>query len=137
MAFRRKQTPFIGQKCTYEKGTKNLGRALPPSSFGQNPKEQLLFFVKPSLIHSLNHCDHVNFSIIEQPHQFFFKFQPEMREAEKKLRSERRVMCAFMWNQLRSSTSKHLSDGDDISTTPITLPSIALQRYIFTLERKH
>ena len=28
--------------------TKNLGRALPPS-FGQNPKEQHFFFVKPSL----------------------------------------------------------------------------------------
>ena len=31
-----------------EKWTKNLGRALPPS-FGQNPKEQLLFFGRPSL----------------------------------------------------------------------------------------
>ena len=29
-----------------------MGRALPPS-FGQNPKEQLLFFVKPSLIVSV------------------------------------------------------------------------------------
>ena len=40
-------TPFIDQKYTYEKVTKNLDRALPPPSFGQNPKEHLLFFVKP------------------------------------------------------------------------------------------
>ena len=77
--------------------TKNFGRAPHPLIWTKS-KEQLLFFVKPSLNHSLNHCDHVNFSIIDQPHQSFFKFQPEMREAEKKLRSERRVMCAFMWN---------------------------------------
>ena len=33
-----------------EKWTKSLGRALPsPPSFGQNPKEQLLFFGRPSL----------------------------------------------------------------------------------------
>ena len=30
LAFWRKQTPFIDQNCTYEKQTKNLGRALPP-----------------------------------------------------------------------------------------------------------
>ena len=30
LAFRRKWTPFVDQKCTYEKVTKNLGRALPP-----------------------------------------------------------------------------------------------------------
>ena len=39
LAFWRKHTAFIDQKCTYEKVTKNLGKALPPS-FGQNPKEQ-------------------------------------------------------------------------------------------------
>ena len=49
LAFCRKYTPFIDQKCTYEKWTKNLGRALPPTSFGQNPNEQLLFFGRPSL----------------------------------------------------------------------------------------
>ena len=30
LAFWRKKTPFIDQKCTYEKLTKNMGRALPP-----------------------------------------------------------------------------------------------------------
>ena len=30
LAFWRKQTPIIDQKCTHEKVTKNLGRALPP-----------------------------------------------------------------------------------------------------------
>ena len=34
---------FIDQKCTSWKCDKNLGRALPPPSFGQNPKEQPLF----------------------------------------------------------------------------------------------
>ena len=44
LAFWRKETPFIDQKCTYEKVPKKLGRALPqPPSFGQNPKEQQLF----------------------------------------------------------------------------------------------
>ena len=42
LAFWREQTPFIDRKSTYEKVTKNLGRALPPS-FGQNPKEQQFF----------------------------------------------------------------------------------------------
>ena len=46
-------TPLIDQKCTYEKVPKNLGRALPPS-FGQNPKEQQLFFVRPSLMELLS-----------------------------------------------------------------------------------
>ena len=30
LSFWRKYTPFIDQKCTYEKVTKILGRALPP-----------------------------------------------------------------------------------------------------------
>ena len=42
-------TPFNDPKCTYEKVTKNLDRALPLPSFGQDPKEQQLLFVKPSL----------------------------------------------------------------------------------------
>ena len=37
----------LGKVC--EKRTTNLGRALPPLSFGQNLKEQLLFFGRPSL----------------------------------------------------------------------------------------
>ena len=32
LAFRRKKTPFIDQKCTHENVTKNLGRALPIES---------------------------------------------------------------------------------------------------------
>ena len=35
--------PFIDQKSTYEKVKKDLGRALPPPSLEQNPKEQQLF----------------------------------------------------------------------------------------------
>ena len=38
--------PKLTQYAVCEKWTNNLGRA-PPPSFGQNPKEQLLFFVKP------------------------------------------------------------------------------------------
>ena len=49
LAFWRKKTPFINQKCTYEKVPKKLGRAPPPRSFGQNPKEQQFFFGTPSL----------------------------------------------------------------------------------------
>ena len=43
LAFWRKQTPFIDQKCTFEKVPKKLGRALPTPSFGQNAKEQQFF----------------------------------------------------------------------------------------------
>ena len=35
--------------CTYEEVTTNLGRALPPPSFGQHPKEQQFFLVRSSL----------------------------------------------------------------------------------------
>ena len=42
-------SPFIDQKCTSENVTKKLGS--PPPSFGQNPKEEQIFFVKPSQIH--------------------------------------------------------------------------------------
>ena len=45
------------QKCTYEKVTKNLGMALPPLSFGQNPKEQQLFFRE-----TIPYCDVVKFA---------------------------------------------------------------------------
>ena len=49
LAFLRKWTSFIDQKCTCEKVTKNLVRALsPPPSFGQS-KRTATFFVKPSL----------------------------------------------------------------------------------------
>ena len=48
LAFWRKQTHLIDQKCTYEKATKNSGKFGPPS-FGQNPKDQKLFFGTPSL----------------------------------------------------------------------------------------
>ena len=39
----------MDQKCTYEKVTKKLGRALTPSSFGENPQEQQqqVFFRDP------------------------------------------------------------------------------------------
>ena len=47
LAFWRKLTPFIGQKCTYEKVPKNW--AGPPPLFGQNPKEQQFFLRIPSL----------------------------------------------------------------------------------------
>ena len=46
---KKSSPPKFDQKCTSEKVPKNLGRALPPS-FGQNPKEQQLFFVRPSLM---------------------------------------------------------------------------------------
>ena len=36
---RREKTPFVDQKCTYEKVTKNLGRAL-PLTFGPEPSYQ-------------------------------------------------------------------------------------------------
>ena len=49
LALWRKKTPFLDQKCTYEKVPKKLGMALPPPSFGQNPKEQLLFSVNRPL----------------------------------------------------------------------------------------
>ena len=47
LAFWRKCTPFIDQKCTYEKVPKIW--AGPPPSFRQNPKEQQLFFGMSSL----------------------------------------------------------------------------------------
>ena len=50
LAFWKKETPFVDQKCTYEKVPKNLDRALPPPSFGHNPKEHGLFFGTSSLI---------------------------------------------------------------------------------------
>ena len=43
LAFWRKWTPFIDQKCTFEKVPKKLGRALPTPSFGQNAKEKQFF----------------------------------------------------------------------------------------------
>jgi hypothetical protein len=49
LAFWRKCTPLIDQKCTYEK-VKKFGQGPSSPSFGQNPKEQVIFFVKPSLI---------------------------------------------------------------------------------------
>ena len=48
LAFWRKWTPFIDQKCTYEKVPK-LGRASPFPSFGQNPKEQQILRGVPSI----------------------------------------------------------------------------------------
>ena len=42
LSFWRKYTPFIDQKCNYEKVSKKLGRA-PPPSFGQNPNGQQFF----------------------------------------------------------------------------------------------
>ena len=46
LAFWRKWTPFIDQKCTYEKVKKKFGQGAPPPSppIGQNPKEEQLFF---------------------------------------------------------------------------------------------
>ena len=49
LAFCKKQTPFIDQKCTYEKVAKNWAGPSSPT-FGQNPKEQQFFLVKPSPI---------------------------------------------------------------------------------------
>ena len=48
LAFWRKSTPFIDQKCTYEKVPKKFGQG-PPPLFGQNPKEQHFFLVRLSL----------------------------------------------------------------------------------------
>ena len=53
----RKMTPFIDQKCTYEKVTNNLGRALPPLIWTKS-KRTATFFVKPSL------SDFYNFQLI-------------------------------------------------------------------------
>ena len=65
LAFSRKQTPSIDQKCTYEKVTKKLGRSLSlPPSFGQNPKEQQLFFVTPSLMYQRSKKREDNFSFL-------------------------------------------------------------------------
>ena len=50
MAFWRKYTPFIDQKCTYENVKKNWAGPSPCPSFGQNPKDEQFFFVKLSLI---------------------------------------------------------------------------------------
>ena len=49
---------FLDQKCTYEKVTKNLARPYPPW-FGQNPKEQQLFFVTScvSLYLDFSYCN--------------------------------------------------------------------------------
>ena len=63
LAFWRKFTPFIGQKCTYEKVPKNW--AGPPPSFGQNPKEQQFFLRIPSLAHSMpSHVDSIFLNIM-------------------------------------------------------------------------
>ena len=48
LAFWRKWTPFIDQKCTYEKAPKNSGRALPPPHLDRIQKNSY-FFGKPSL----------------------------------------------------------------------------------------
>ena len=48
LAFWRKYTPFIDQKCTYEKVTKILRRALPPPHLDKIQKNR--YFLKPSLI---------------------------------------------------------------------------------------
>ena len=40
---------FYWPKCSSEKLPKNLGRASPHPAFGQNPKEQEFFLIKPSL----------------------------------------------------------------------------------------
>ena len=48
LSFWRKYTPFIDQKCTYEKVTKILGRALPPPHLDKIQKNR--YFLKPSLI---------------------------------------------------------------------------------------
>ena len=44
LAFWRKMTPFIDQKCTYEKVTKNLCMALPPSPIWTKSKRTATFF---------------------------------------------------------------------------------------------
>ena len=71
LAFWRKQIPFIDQKCTYEKWTKKFGQGPPHPSFGQNPKEQLLFFVKPS--HSFTTQV---FNIGMEDTQLYFIYEP-------------------------------------------------------------
>ena len=43
LAFWREWTPFIDQKCTYEKGTKNLGSALPPPHLDKIQKNSSIF----------------------------------------------------------------------------------------------
>ena len=48
LAFWRKWTPFIDQKCTYEKVTKNLGRAPSPLIWTKS-KRTAAFFVTSSL----------------------------------------------------------------------------------------
>ena len=54
LAFWRKQTPFVEQKCTYENVTKNLGRALPPLIWTKS-KRAATFFVKPFLRSATSH----------------------------------------------------------------------------------
>ena len=44
LAFWRKYTPFIDQKCTYEKVTKKLGRALPLPLIWTTSKSRAFFF---------------------------------------------------------------------------------------------
>ena len=44
LAFWRKYTPFIDQKCTYEKVTKKLGRALPLPLIWTKSKRRAIFF---------------------------------------------------------------------------------------------
>ena len=44
LAFWRKLTPFIDQKCIYEKVTKNLGRALPPPLIWTKSKKNSNYF---------------------------------------------------------------------------------------------
>ena len=54
------KTPFIDQKCTYEKMPHFFGRAFAPSPpFGQNPKECILFLRKTSLSLKMYCCNNI------------------------------------------------------------------------------
>ena len=43
LPFWKKKAPLLTKNAPFENVTKKLGRALPPPSFGQNPKEQQYF----------------------------------------------------------------------------------------------
>ena len=54
LAFWKEETPLLTKNAHLENVTKKLSRALPPPSFGKNPKEEQFFLRIPSLIAHLN-----------------------------------------------------------------------------------